>query len=286
MVRATHYNERPSDGQSIPVKALLFPISGRGNLLLLLLSLMFAACGLLPDKEGDELPENWPEDKLYFAAKDRLDSGSCNGAIEYYEKLQGRYPFGPYAAQAQLELAYCYYKSEETENAMAAVDRFMKLNPSHTHMDYAFYLRGLINFSAGKGIIARHLPRDASQRDPGASLQAFNDFSELIKRYPDSRYVADSQLRMRYLRNILAQHEVNVANWYMRRGAFVAAANRARYVVENYQQTPAMPEALVLMAKAYKVLELDELSNDALRVLEMNYPNHPGIEEVRRTRVK
>lgn len=286
MVRATHYNERPSDGQSIPVKALLFPISGRGNLLLLLLSLMFAACGLLPDKEGDELPENWPEDKLYFAAKDRLDSGSCNGAIEYYEKLQGRYPFGPYAAQAQLELAYCYYKSEETENAMAAVDRFMKLNPSHTHMDYAFYLRGLINFSAGKGIIERHLPRDASQRDPGASLQAFNDFSELIKRYPDSRYVADSQLRMRYLRNILAQHEVNVANWYMRRGAFVAAANRARYVVENYQQTPAMPEALVLMAKAYKVLELDELSNDALRVLEMNYPNHPGIEEVRRTRVK
>jgi outer membrane protein assembly factor BamD len=268
------------------VKALLLPISGRGNLLLLLLSLMFAACGLLPDKEGDELPENWPEDKLYFAAKDRLDSGSCNGAIEYYEKLQGRYPFGPYAAQAQLELAYCYYKSEETENAMAAVDRFMKLNPSHTHMDYAFYLRGLINFSAGKGIIERHLPRDASQRDPGASLQAFNDFSELIKRYPDSRYVADSQLRMRYLRNILAQHEVNVANWYMRRGAFVAAANRARYVVENYQQTPAMPEALVLMAKAYKVLELDELSNDALRVLEMNYPNHPGIEEVRRTKVK
>ena len=134
-------------------------------------------------------------------------------------------------------------------------------------------------------MIERYLVRDASQRDPGASLQAFNDFSELIKRYPDSRYVADSQLRMRHLRNILAQHEVNVSNWYMRRGAFVAAANRARYVVENYQQTPAMPDALALLAKAYKVLELNDLSNDALRVLELNYPNHPGSEEIKQTTV-
>lgn len=254
--------------------------------LLPLLVLLLAGCGLLPDKDPQELPENWPEEKLYFAAKDRLDSGSCNGAIEYYEKLQGRYPFGPYAAQAQIELAYCYYKQDESESAIAAIDRFMKLNPSHPHMDYGFYLRGLINFSSGKGLIERHLPRDASQRDPGASLQAFNDFSELIKRYPDSRYVADSQLRMRYLRNILAQHEINVANWYMRRGAFVAAANRARFVIENYQQTPAMPEALILMAKSYKVLQLDDLSADALRVLETNYPNHPGIEEVKATQVK
>ena len=161
----------------------------------------------------------------------------------------------------------------------------MKLNPTHPSMDYAFYLRGLINFNTGKGAIERHLARDASQRDPGASLKAFNDFSELIKRFPDSRYVADSQLRMRFLRNILAQHEVNVANWYMRRGAFVAAANRARYVVENYQQTPAMPAALVLLAKAYKVLQLDDLSADALRVLELNYPDDPGIEAVKETSV-
>ena len=136
------------------------------------------------------------------------------------------------------------------------------------------------------GVIERHLMRDQSQRDPGASLQAFNDLSELIKRFPDSRYVADAQLRMRFLRNILAQHEVNVANWYMRRGAFIAAANRARYVVENYQQTPAMPEALLLMGKAYKVLEMDDLANDVLRVLEVNYPNHPGIAEVKATTVR
>jgi outer membrane protein assembly factor BamD len=242
-----------------------------------------AACGLLPDKDPEDMPENWPEEKLYFAGKDRLESGSCNGAIDYYEKLQARYPFGAYAPQAQLELAYCHYKADETPKALASVDRFMKLNPTHPHMDYAFYLRGLINFNNGKGVLERHLVRDASQRDPGASLQAFNDLSELIKRFPDSRYVADAQLRMRYLRNILAQHEVNVANWYMRRGAFVAAANRARYVVENYQQSPAMPDALLLMAKAYKVLELDDLAADALRVMELNFPNHPGIEEVNRT---
>ena len=254
--------------------------------LLASLILLLTGCGLLPDKKAEDLPENWPEEKLYFAAKDRLDSGSCNGAIDYYEKLQGRYPFGAYAAQAQLELAYCYYKSEEGPKALASVDRFMKLNPTHPNMDYAFYLRGLINFNTGKGVIERRLVRDQSQRDPGASLQAFNDLSELIKRFPDSRYVADAQLRMRYLRNILAQHEVNVANWYMRRGAFIAAANRARYVVENYQQTPAMPEALLLMSKAYKVLQLDDLASDALRVLELNYPNHPGIAEVRNTTVR
>ncbi len=249
------------------------------------LLLALAGCGLLPDKDPDELPENWPEEKLYYAAKDRLAAGSCTGAIDYYEKLQARYPFGPYAAQAQLELAYCYYKSEEGASALASIDRFLKLNPTHVHTDYAYYLRGLINFNFQHGLTERYLPRDPSQRDPGASLQAFNDFSELIKRFPDSRYVTDAQLRMRHLRNILAQHEINVANFYMRRGAFVAAANRARYVVENFQQTPAMPEALVLMAKAYRVLELNDLSDDAVRVLELNYPNHPGIEEVKRTRV-
>lgn len=251
----------------------------------LALCTLLAACSLWSDKDPEDMPENWPEKKLYFAAKDRLDSGSCSGAIEYYEKLQSRYPFGPYAAQAQLELAYCHYKSDEGAAAVTTLDRFLKLNPTHPHTDYAYYLRGLINFNSDLGLTARYLPRDPSQRDPGASLQAFNDFSELIRRFPDSRYVQDGQLRMRHLRNILAQHEVNVANFYMRRGAFVAAANRARYVVENYQQTPAMPEALVLLAKSYKVLELNDLSDDALRVLELNYPNHPGIEEVKQTHV-
>ena len=238
------------------------------------------------DGDSDDSPENWPEDKLYFAAKESLDVGSCGGAIENYERLQTRYPFGPYAAQAQLELAYCYYKGEDSAAALSQIDRFISLNPQHPHTDYAYYLRGLINFNIGRGLTARLVARDPSQRDPGAALRSFGDFSDLIREFPKSRYVDDAALRMKHLRNILAQHEVNVANFYMRRGAFVAAANRARNVVENYQQTPAMPEALVLLAKSYKVLEMDDLSSDALRVLELNYPNHPGISEVNKTKVR
>jgi len=240
---------------------------------------------MLGKKKEEDLPENWPEDKLYQAAKQALDSGSCGGAIEHYERLQLRYPFGPYAAQAQLELAYCYYKSEDSAAALNEIDRFLQLNPTHPHKDYAYYLRGLINFNIGRGLTARLVARDPSQRDPGAALRSVKDFSALIQEFPKSIYVDDAELRLRHLRNILAQHEVNVANFYMRRGAFVAAANRARNVVENYQQTPAMPEALVLMAKSYKILEMDDLSADALRVLELNYPNHPGISEVNKTRV-
>lgn len=253
----------------------------------LLLVLALSGCGYFASQtDRDREEAKWPEDRLYYAAKDRLDSGSCSGAIEYYEKLQSRYPFGVFTQQSQLELAYCYYRTDDPGSALATIDRFIKLYPSHPHMAYAFYLRGLINFGRGQGLTERYLPKDPSQRDPGASLRSFQDFGELIKRFPESVYVEDAQLRMRYLRNILAQHEVNVANFYMRRGAFVAAANRARYVVENYQQTPAMPEALVLLAKSYRVLELPDLANDALRVLELNYPNHPGVQEVKDTTVR
>lgn len=255
------------------------------NLILIAVLVAVSGCSIFGDKDEDELPENWPEDKLYLAAKDALASGQCSGAIEHYERLQTRYPFGPYAAQAQLELAYCHFKSEDPASALGAIDRFLQLNPTHVHTDYAYYLRGLTNFNIGRGIAARIIARDPSQRDPGAALTSFKDFSTLIQEFPKSRYVEDAELRMRHLRNILAQHEVNVANFYMRRGAFVAAANRARHVVENFQQTPAMPEALVLLAKSYKVLEMNQLSDDALRVLELNYPNHPGISEVNKTEV-
>lgn len=267
------------------MKSLTFRFAG--HLLLVIAALFVGGCGYLQSQTDKDREESkWPEDRLYRAAKDRLDSGSCGGAIEYYEKLQARYPFGVYTQQSQLELAYCYFRTEDGGSALATIERFIKLYPSHPHMAYAYYLRGLINFGRGYGLTERYLPRDQSQRDPGASLQSFNDFSELIKQFPDSKYVTDAQLRMTYLRNILSQHEVNVANFLMRRGAFVAAANRARYVVENYQQTPAMPEALVLLAKSYKVLELNDLADDAIRVLEVNYPNHPGLSEVKETRVR
>ncbi|OGT80089.1 MAG: outer membrane protein assembly factor BamD, partial [Gammaproteobacteria bacterium RIFCSPLOWO2_02_FULL_47_50] len=200
---------------------------------------------------------------------------------ELYEKLEGRFPFGVYGQQALLDLAYAYFKNDEPDASISAANRFIKLYPQNAHVDYAYYLKGLANFNRGKGFTERYLPIDAAQRDSDSALKAFQDFSEMARLFPDSQYADDARLRMVFLRNQLADHEVNVASYYMRRGAFIAAINRAKYVVEKYPRTPAIPEALVIMAKAYKVMEMNDLSDDAIRVLEINYPNHPGIYEVR-----
>jgi outer membrane protein assembly factor BamD len=253
----------------------------------LLLILALTGCstleGLFDDKE-DETKE-WSAEKLYSEAKESLADEYYTKAVEYYEKLLARYPFGANSQQSQLDLAYAYFKNEEAPSAVAACERFMKLYPDNRHVDYAYYLKGLARFQEGKGLAERFLDMDMSQRDQAAALKAFQDFAELTRRYPTSSYARDAQLRMTYLRNLLAQHEVNVAHYYMRRGAYVAAAGRARYVVEHYQRAPAMPDALVLMAKAYRVLALDDLADDAVRVLERNYPSHPGLKEVKSMRV-
>lgn len=238
------------------------------------------------DKDENNPARNWTVERLYKEAKEALNEGYYSKAVEYYEFLETRFPFGVYGQQSLLDLAYVYYKTEDYESSISACDRFVRLYPQNPHVDYAYYLRGLVNFNKGKGLTERFLPLDLSQRDPSSALQSFQDFSDLIRRYPESEYVEDAQKRMIYLRNLLASHEVHVANYYMRRGAYVAAANRARYVVENYPRTPVVPDALALMAKAYKVLEMDDLSKDALRVLELNYPNHAGLNEVRGVVVK
>ncbi|HTT07444.1 MAG TPA: outer membrane protein assembly factor BamD [Gammaproteobacteria bacterium] len=252
---------------------------------LLFAVLLLTACSMFGGEKKDET-EGWSEDRLYNEAKGLLDSGQYKSAAEDYEKLQTRYPFGPHSQQAQLDMAYAYFKEDEYASAVAACDRFLKLYPGSPAVDYAHYLKGLANYNQNKGLLERFLPTDTAQRDQGAAVDSFNDFSELLKKYPDSKYSEDARQRMVHLRDLLARQEVNIANYYMRRGAYVAAANRARYVVENYQQTTSMPEALTIMAKAYKVLQMDDLSNDALRVLELNFPNHPGIEEVRNTVVR
>ncbi len=242
---------------------------------------LLSGCAIFGDEHEDDETTDWSAEKLYTEAKEALRSEYYTKAAEYDEKLLARYPFGVYAQQAQLDLAYAYYKNDENASAVAACERFIKLYPDHPHVDYAYYLKGLANFHQGKGLAERFLPIDPSQRDQAAALKAFQDFSELVQRFKHSRYVSDARMRMMYLRNLLAQHEINVAHYYMRRGAYVAAANRARYVVENYQRTPVMPEALMLMAKAYRVLDLDRLADDAVRVLEHNYPDYQGVEEVR-----
>jgi outer membrane protein assembly factor BamD len=249
--------------------------------------MLLSGCSTFGDIFGDEkheIEEMSPKE-LFTEAREALKEGYYTKAVEHYEKLQARYPFGNHSQQAQLDLAYAYYKNDEPESAIAAANRFIKLYPHNTHVDYAYYLRGLANFNQGKGLVERYLPVDASQRDQGPAMQSFQDFTVLVRRFPKSRYVPDAHKRMTYLRNLLAKHEVHVANYYMRRGAYVAAANRARYVVENYQRSPAMPEALVIMAKAYRILELPDLANDALRVLERNYPDNPGIAEAKAVRL-
>ncbi len=243
--------------------------------------LLNSGCSMFGDKKDQT--EGWSEDRLYGQAKSSLDSGNYEKAVEYYEKLQTRYPFG---AHSQLDLAYAYYKQDDQPSAAAACDRYIKLYPGSAGVDYAYYLKGLANFNQGKGLADRFLPTDSAQRDQGAAVQSFQDFTDLLKNFPNTKYGDDAKQRMIYLRNILAQHEVDIAQYYMRRGAYVAAANRARYVVQNYQQSTAMPQALTVMAKAYKVLNLPKLSDDALRVLQLNFPNYPGIEEVKATVIR
>jgi outer membrane protein assembly factor BamD len=249
------------------------------------LILLAAVCGALVSGcsiFGDEqdITKDWSAARLYSAAKERLENKDYEKAIEYYEKLEARYPFGPHSQQAQLDIAYAYYRNDEAASAVAAADRFIKLHPRHPNVDYAYYIKGLANYLKTGGFVSRIVSKDYSKRDTGAAQEAFRDFSELVRRFPNSKYSADAAQRMLYLKNTLAMHEVHVARYYMTKGAYVAAANRARYVVENYQRTPAMPDALVVLAKSYKAMELPNLSDDALRVLQLNYPDHPGIQEI------
>jgi outer membrane protein assembly factor BamD len=238
------------------------------------------------EKEEIKADESWSVERIYAEAKGALDLGDYATAITYYEQLEARFPFGEYAQQALLESAYAHYKNDDPETAIATIDRFMRVYPLNPNIDYAIYLRGLVNFHRDIGLIEKYVPRDESQRDPGSAEDALRDFNTLVKRFPTSRYAEDAAQRVVYLRNRLAQHEVNVANYYMRRSAYLAAANRAKYVIENYSRTPAMPDALVIMAKAYKVMGMDDLSADALRVLEMNYPGHTGVAEVHQTQLQ
>ena len=232
-------------------------------------------------KDEDDTAKNWTVARLYAEAKGALDAGFYSKAVEYYEYLETRFPFGVYGQQSLLDLAYAYYKTEDYDSSISACDRFIRLYPQNPYVDYAYYLRGLANYNKGKNFADRFLPIDSSQRDQTYASQAFFNFNELVTLYPDSRYADDAKKRMVYLRNTLAKNEVHIADYYLRRGAYLAAVNRARYVVENYSRTPAVPDALVLMARAYRILRMDKLSEDAIRVLELNYPNHPGIYEIR-----
>ena len=236
------------------------------SLIPLVLLLLVAGCATTLEDPLDKLPA----DQLYDQAKEALEAGDYQTAIDAFEKLEARFPFGKYAQQAQLEIAYAYYKFEEPDSAIATIDRFMRNNPGHPHLDYALYLRGLVNYNRGSDILDRFVDRKPSERDTRALRESFNDFTRLIKQYPDSKYAEDARKRVVFLHNSLAEYEINVANYYMKRGAWVAAVNRARYVIENYQRTPAAQEALKVLVRAYTRLGMQDLARDAQRVLDAN----------------
>lgn len=238
-------------------------------------ALLLGGCAT-KDKVLDELGT---AARLYAEGKEALKNGYYDIAIEKFEQLETRYPFGEYAQQAQLEMAYAYYKSDNPVSAVAAAERFIKTYPRHPHVDYAYYLRGLANFAVGADFFDRFLKEDPARRDPRPARESFRHFAELVERFPDSPYAEDAMLRMLYLRNHLARHELHVARFYLRRGAYVAALNRSKHVLETYYQTPAVPDALVLMAEAYDKLGLERLAADTRRVLRLNYPDRlPGGE--------
>ena len=235
---------------------------------LLTLLALLSACALLPDQMDPT--KDWSADKFYTEAKDSQSNGDYQTALDYLQKLEARYPFGRYAMQAQLDTAYIHYRNDEPESAISAADRFIKLHPQSNYVAYAYYLKGIVNFTRNSGFLDDIFPTDPSQRDPGATLNAFHDFAELVRRFPDSKYAVDARKRMIYLRNNMAKHEIHVADYYMRRGAYLAAANRANKVVESYQRSTSIKDALEIMVEAYTKLGMTDLAADAQRVLELN----------------
>lgn len=211
--------------------------------------------------------------KLYEKAQYSMMSGNFRTAVQYLERLDSLYPFGAYSHQAQLNLVYSYYKLNDLASGIAAADRFIRQNPRHQDLDYAYYMKGLINFSSETGFGKSLFSAPLSERDASTARQSFEDFAELIRLFPNSKYAKDAQQRMVYLRNRLADYELHVANYYMKREAYQAAAARARYVVDHYPKTPSVPYALRLMVVAYDLLELPELSENARKVLLLNYPD-------------
>ncbi len=236
-----------------------------------------AACSFI-DKHDPTA--GYSAEKLYREAKDALDGGQYDLAIKRYETLEARFPYGRYSQQGQLEIAYAYYKQNEQASAVAATERFVKLHPNHSNVDYALYLKGLVYFNEDLGLLGKVSRQDRTERDPKSARDSFDAFKELVQRFPESRYAPDTRARMKYLVNALASHEVHVARYYMKRGAYVAAANRAQYALKNYPEAPAQEEALLVMIQAYDVLGVPELRDDAERILRKNFPDNPQLKSM------
>ena len=234
-----------------------------------ILSIIISSCS-----SNEEIPdERLLEKELYDQAQFRLKDGSYSTAIRSLEALESRFPFGRYAEQAQAELIYAYYMNSQFEASKSAAERFINLHPRHTHSGYAYYMKGLASFTDDSGLFSRYFQSDLAKREVVMAQQSFDELSDFIARYPDSKYVPHAKQRMIYLRNLLAQHEVYVADFYMKRGAYLAAIGRAKYVIEHLPNTPQTPYALSILVEAYGLMEYEELRKINLEILNSNYPN-------------
>ena len=241
----------------------------RTSVLVVVAALLLAGCAA--DLQDETV--GWSAQRLFGEAKDAMANKDWPRAIRYLEKLEARYPYGRFAQPAQLEIAYAHWKDSERASAIAAVDRFIKMYPNHANADYAWYLKGLINFNDQYGFFSWLTSPDMSDRDPKSTRESFAAFREVVTRFPDSRYVPDAAARMRYLVNALASHEVHVARYYMKRGAYLAAANRAQYAIKSYPQAPATEEAVFVLVLAYDNLGMNDLRDAADRVMRTNFPD-------------
>ncbi|NII09952.1 outer membrane protein assembly factor BamD [Oleiagrimonas sp. C23AA] len=245
-------------------------------LFLIALAAVLSACASFNSRNQlDTLPVA----KLYAKGTQSLRNHNYGAAEQEFQRLIARFPSGKYNEQSQIDLAYAQYKDNKPDDAYSTIDRFIRTYPTNKHIDYAYYLRGLINFDRTSGFVERFVSRDKSRRDQGFRLKAFDDFSQLTRRFPGSKYAPDARQRMIFLRNGLAQFEINVAEFYLRTKAYVAAAHRAKYVIEHYQQAPQAGDALAILANAYSKLGRDKLAAQTDKVLAANYPQHPYLKD-------
>jgi len=242
--------------------------------LLSLLLLLLAACS-----SADKKDETISAELLYQQASEAMSDDNFQLAIEKYEKLEVDHPFSALTRQGQVDIIYAYYRADEPDSAISAADRFIKLYPRHPRVDYAYYLRALVNFGRTSGTLDRFFKQDPAIRDPHTAQESFNDFAELIKRFPNSPYAADAAQRMVHLRNYLARHELYVARYYLKLQAYVAAADRSRFIIENYPRAPVVTEALDILAQAYDGLGLDDLAAQARQVIKLNPPTGPMLTD-------
>src|SRR5574340_971003 len=229
-----------------------------------------AACSSVPD--ANDSAKSPSAEEMYKDARESLNKESYETAIRKFESLQSRYPYGRYAQQALLEVAYAYYRQNEPDSAISAAERFIKQHPNSPNVDYAYYVKGLANFRGERGLLDSLGGQDPTERDPRAAQDSFAAFEDLVTRFPNSKYAPDSRVRMRYLINALAKYEIHVAGYYLRRGAHISAVNRAREVLTQYPNSPATRDALLILVQGYDALGMKQLRDDAQRVLDRNFP--------------